>query len=100
MPLNRQIRILEKCKIFDSVGIFQVDQDGHAFSRARVEYGLQQAGKAEWRKGFWYRQLRLGNHLKWNFVLEAVLVKEVSVYTLPTRLQKLSSNAQGKIRNS
>ena len=43
--------------------ILQVDQDGHSFSRARVEDGFQQAGKAEWRESFWYSQLCLGNHL-------------------------------------
>ena len=42
--------------------IVQVDQDSHSFSGARVEYGLQQAGKAEWRESVWYRQLCLGNH--------------------------------------
>ena len=99
MPLNRQIRILEKSKIFDSTGIFEVDQDGHAFSCARVEYGLQQAGKAEWREGFWYRQLCLGNHLKRIFVLEAVLVKEsISLYVTESVTDVLLE-CPGKIRN-
>ena len=80
MPLNRQIRVLEKCKIFDFMGIFQVDQDGHAFSHARVEYGLQQAGNAEWRESFWYRQLCLGNH--WMEVRSRVEVSQRKYHSI------------------
>src|SRR6202035_4562612 len=61
VPLNRKIRIFQESKVFDSMWIIQVDQDSHSFSCGRVEYGLQQAGKAEWRGCFWYRQLWLGH---------------------------------------
>ena len=87
MSLNSQIRVLQKPKIFDPVWIFQVDQDGHSFSSAGVEYGLQQARKAEWRECFWYRQLCLGNHFR-DFRSETgVSQRKYVVYTLPTQLQ-------------
>jgi hypothetical protein len=87
MPLNRQIRVFEEGKIFDFMGIFQVNQDGHAFSRARVEYGLQQAGKAEWRKSFGYRQLCLGSHCPEFRSGTEVSQRKYVVYTLLRQLQ-------------